>query len=92
MMDLNDLIQPNTSLYLTNAQGINDGGEIAGTAYDASTGVFVAFLAVPAYGAESGAASSGAKREDNSPKIVPPDRVRRQLGFSRLAFGDAGSK
>ena len=50
MMDLNDLIQPGTSLYLTNAQGINDSGEIAGTAYDATTGVFVAFLAVPAYG------------------------------------------
>jgi hypothetical protein len=79
-------------LYLTNAQGINDSGEIAGTAYDASTGMFVAFLAVPAYGGKIDDGSSRAKSKDNSPKIVPPDRVRRQLtGFSRLALGDATS-
>lgn len=80
-------------MYLTNAQGINDRGEIAGTAYDASTGVFVAYLAVPAFGGESEAGSLEGKRKDNPPKIVPPDRVRAQLtGFSRLALGDTVSK
>jgi probable HAF family extracellular repeat protein len=93
VLDLNALIQPDTSLYLTNAQGINDRGEIAGTAYDTNTGAFVAFVAVPAYGGESEAGSSRVKSEGNSPKVVPPDSVRRHLtGFSRHALGDAGSK
>jgi probable HAF family extracellular repeat protein len=93
MMDLNSLIQPDTSLYLVTAQGINDSGEIAGTALDAS-GVEVAFLAVRAYGGESEAGSSKAKKDDsNSRKVILPENVRKQLtGFSRLAFGAAGTK
>lgn len=88
MMDLNALIQPDSSLYLTNAQGINDNGEIAGTAIDTITGAVVAFLAVPAYGGESEAGSSKTKGEDNSRQVVLPESVRRQMmGFSRLAFG-----
>jgi probable HAF family extracellular repeat protein len=93
MMDLNRLIQTGTSFYLTNIQGINDRGEMAGTAFDAATGGFIAFLAVPVYGGERKAESSRAKAEGNSPKGVPPVRLRRQLtGLSRLALGDAGSK
>jgi probable HAF family extracellular repeat protein len=92
MMDLNGLIQPDSPLYLLIAQGINDSGEIAGTAIDTSTGAVVAFLAVPAYGGASEAVSSKAKDEHNSIKVIVPDDVRRQLtGFSRLVWG-AGTK
>ena len=48
MIDLNSLIPPRSPLYLTQAEGINDRGEIAGTAYDQSTGELLAFLAIPA--------------------------------------------
>jgi probable HAF family extracellular repeat protein len=93
MMDLNVLIQPNTSLYLINAQGINDSGEVAGTAIDTSTGAVVAFLAVPAYGGASEAGSSKTKGADSSRQVILPDSVRRQMtGFSRLAFGATGTK
>lgn len=93
MLDLNALIQPDSSLYLTNAQGINDRGEIAGTALDTATGAVVAFLAVPAYGGVSEADSSKGRSEENSGKVAPSATVRRQLtGFSRLAFGGAKTR
>lgn len=93
MLDLNALIQPDTSLYLTNAQGINNRGEIAGTALDTATGAVVAFLAVPAYGGVSKADSSKARTASHIQKVVSTDSVRRQMtGFSRLAFGDAATK
>ncbi len=93
MLDLNALIQPDSSLYLTNAQGINDRGEIAGTALDTATGAVVAFLAVPAYGGVSEADSSKGSSEENSGKVAPSATVRRQLtGFSRLAFGGAKTR
>jgi probable HAF family extracellular repeat protein len=91
MMDLNSLIQPDSSLYLTNAQGINDRGEIAGTALDAS-GVAVAFLAVRAYGGESQASPSRAKALANGSKLLPENVTRQQTGFTRLAFGASGTR
>src|SRR4029077_6781915 len=51
--DLNALTQPNSSLHLELANDINDEGEIVGFARDTNTGATVAFLAVPAYGADS---------------------------------------
>ena len=93
MMDLNALIQPDTSLYLTDGQGINDSGEIVGTAFDASSGLLVAFLAVPAYRGANEAGSSKAKDESNSRVAIVPENVRKQqTGFSRLAFGGTGTK
>ena len=89
MMDLNALIQPDTSLYLTNGGGINDSGEIIGTAFDANSGLLVAFLAVPAYGGASEAVSSKAHPEGSSLKVVPENLRKQQTGFSRLAFGEA---
>ena len=91
MMDLNTLIQPDSSLYLTNAQGINDRGEIAGTALDPS-GVEVAFLAVPAYGGESQAGSSRAKAVAKGSRVLPENVTRQLTGFSRLAFGASGTR
>ncbi len=93
MMDPNSLTQPESSLYLTDGQGINDKGEIAGTAFDASTGGLVAFLAVPAYGGASEGGSSKARDDGNSRQVVLPENVRPQLtGFSRLALGAPGAK
>jgi probable HAF family extracellular repeat protein len=47
MTDLNTLIPPNSPLYLTYGGGINDKGEIAGSAYEQTTGASPAFLAFP---------------------------------------------
>jgi len=49
MTDLNKLVVPGTTLVLTNAQEINDLGEITGQAVDPSTGAAVAFKAIPVY-------------------------------------------
>ncbi len=50
MTDLNKRVVPgSTNLVLTDAQDINDLGEITGTAKDPSTGATVAFKAVPVY-------------------------------------------
>lgn len=49
MADLNNLVIPGTKLILTNAQDINDRGEITGQAKDPSTGAAVAFKAIPVY-------------------------------------------
>jgi probable HAF family extracellular repeat protein len=47
MTDLNKLVVPGTTLILTDAQDINDRGEITGQATDPSTGATVAFEAIP---------------------------------------------
>lgn len=84
--DLNDLVQPDSSLYLLLAQGVNDRGEIVGTALDAS-GDQVGFLAVPAYGGASEENSSKATGDNNSRKLILPSNFRLQLtGFSRMLF------
>lgn len=53
MSDLNTLVCPGTSLYLTGngiaGPDINERGEIAGQGYDPNTGEFPAFLAVPTH-------------------------------------------
>ena len=47
MTDLNKLVVSGTTLILTDAQDINDRGEITGAATDPSTGATVAFKAIP---------------------------------------------
>jgi len=47
MIDLNSVVAPGTTLVLTDAQDINDLGEITGIAFDPSTNTSVAFLAIP---------------------------------------------
>lgn len=89
MTDLNTLIPRNSSLYLFNAGDINDRGEIDGWAFDQSNGKTVAFLAIP-----QGVVSSAAQTENNVPKVILPERVRRILlqrrGFGRFGYGLAG--
>jgi probable HAF family extracellular repeat protein len=92
MMDLNGLVLGESSLYLFLAQGINDQGEIVGTAIDAS-GTQVGFLAVPAYGDESEADSSKAKSEVNSGKVILPSDFRPHLtGFARVLLESKQAK
>jgi probable HAF family extracellular repeat protein len=71
MIDLNSLIPPRSPLYLTQAEGINDRGEIAGTAYDQSTGESLAFLAIPAPAAQIAG--------DSARKITLPENIRVSL-------------
>jgi probable HAF family extracellular repeat protein len=83
MNDLNGLVVGDTNLYLLLAQGINDQGEIVGTAAELD-GQQVGFLAVPAYGdaAEAGAAKGIRK---TLPAFVGHSGNQIQLtGFPRL--------
>ncbi len=87
--DLNTLVvqgDPNLSLFL--AQGINDSGEISGTAIDSTTGLQVGFLAVPVY---DGSGNTASASKANVRKVVTPASVWKNLtGFSRLALETAG--
>jgi probable HAF family extracellular repeat protein len=74
MTDLNTLVAPGSSLYLTFGGGINDLGEIAGTAFDQNTGEAPAFLAIP--GVASPAVQLGSLP---SMKITLPENVRKTL-------------
>ena len=94
MSDLNTLVCPGTSLYLTD-NGVaspdnNDRGEIGGQGYDPNTGDFPAFLAIPTHHCEDG--SSGSLTEQ---KAILPESVREQLrhrkGFGRLGTGMIGA-
>ena len=71
MIDLNSLIPSGSPLYLTEAEGINDRGEIAGTAFDPSTGDAPAFLAIPAPAAQIAGDLVG--------KVNLPENVRASL-------------
>jgi probable HAF family extracellular repeat protein len=85
MTDLNTLVCPGTSLYLTTGNDINAEGEIAGEAYDPNTGDTPAFLVVPSNGKGHCEAGSSAGQR------VLPENVREQLrqrrGFGRFGAG-----
>jgi probable HAF family extracellular repeat protein len=82
--DLNTLViggDPNLSLFL--AQGINDAGEISGTAIDSSTGLYVGFLAVPVFNG-SGTAPTV---KLNAPTTAAAEKNSKSLtGFSRIVL------
>ena len=81
MIDLNSLIPPDSKLYLTYGGGINDSGEIAGTAYDPRTGESPAFFAIPA--------PTGQIVGDSAVKINLPASIRASLQ-RRLRLGHFG--
>ena len=83
MIDLNSLIPPGSPLYLTDAEGINDRGEIAGTAFEASTGASPAFLAIPAPAAQIAG--------DSARKIALPENIRAALQ-RRLRLRHSGDR
>jgi probable HAF family extracellular repeat protein len=89
--DLNALIQPNSSLHLELANDINDEGEIVGFARDTNTGATVAFLAVPAYGAD-GQARAARPADSNLLNMIAPESLRRQAGTFGRFFIEAGRR
>jgi probable HAF family extracellular repeat protein len=89
--DLNTLVIRPTMLNMVLAQGINDAGEITGTAVDTSTGEVVGFLAVPAFLSNDDTGLSASAANDTPREVVINDQIRKQLPyFSRKmteAFG-----
>jgi probable HAF family extracellular repeat protein len=86
--DLNSLVLPGSSLFLTLAQGINDRGEIAGSAVDTTTGDTVGFLAVPVFDG-SGSPGAAVKTDSNPHSIVLTESMRKDLpAFTRLALAN----
>jgi len=100
MTDLNTLIPPNSPLYLTFGGGINDRGEIAGSACVLSNGVCTsevpAFLAIPCGQNDTNKeecqdAVEGRSGASVRPAAVLPQNMREQLRLHR-AFGRFGSR
>jgi probable HAF family extracellular repeat protein len=86
MIDLNSLIPPDSPLYLTYGAGINDRGEISGTAVDKNDpnpNATTAFLAIPAPTAQIAG--------DSARKMVLPEAVRASLQ-RRLRLRHSGDR
>jgi len=82
MTDLNTLIPANSPLFLIEATGtINSRGQIAGVAFDTSTGEVHPFLATPSHGHGTGenATLAGQGETSERPKVVLPENVRKML-------------
>jgi probable HAF family extracellular repeat protein len=94
--DLNALVLQPTTLYLEIAQGINDSGEITGTALDTNTGLQVGFLAVPVFNGSGSTAPSKAPAGSDLSRTVSSKTARRQLkqlpGLPGFLFRASGSK
>jgi probable HAF family extracellular repeat protein len=100
MTDLNILIPPNSPLYLTFGSGINDRGEITGSACVLSNGVCTsevpAFLAIPCGQSDTNNeecrdAVEGASGASVRPAAVLSQNMREQLRLHRT-FGRLGSR
>ncbi len=98
MTDLNALVLPGSTLYLTGASDINNEGEIAGYAYDPNTGEAPAFLAIPCDDRHAEVAGCkdqanlltiGSGHDSQRPKVTLPRNVREQLSRMR-SFGRFG--
>jgi probable HAF family extracellular repeat protein len=93
MTDLNTLVPGGGStLFLLEALGINDRGQIAVQAYDANSGDCCAFLLTPAHGeATSDTVTVAPGETSQRPKFVLPENVRKMLqkrpGFGHLGLG-----
>ncbi len=88
MSDLNDLIPPDSPLYLVYALGINDAGEIVGFASEKSSGEVHAYLASPIRGksGEESVAPAGQRVTAQNPQTAIPEGVR-MLRQRRLSLG-----
>ena len=77
MTDLNTLIPSDSPLYLLTANGINDWGQIAGIAYESSSGEYHAYLATPGCG-EAGSENTTAAATER-PRATLPENARKLL-------------
>jgi len=84
MNDLNTLVVGDSGLYLLLAQGINNRGEIVGTAAEPD-GMQVGFLAVPADAGPAGPDSPMGGRAGSRTFAGRPDSRPRLIGFPRLS-------
>ncbi|HXC43077.1 MAG TPA: hypothetical protein VNY51_06105 [Candidatus Dormibacteraeota bacterium] len=92
LSDLNALVIQPTSLYLTLAQGINNAGEITGTAVDTAMNETVGFLAVPVFDG-SGNPAAAAQVDSDPAQVVLTRPMRKQFPFFvRRMFEGAGTK
>jgi uncharacterized membrane protein len=89
-VDLNTLVVGgNLNLDLILAQGINDAGEISGTAIDSTTGLEVGFLAVPV---SDGSGNPETELKSNSRPIVSLENIKKHLtGFSKIALQNSAA-
>jgi len=91
MTDLNALIPPGSPLSLLYANDINDRGELAGQAYDSSTGDTPAFLATPNHnGIAADVVSSTSQGKNDTTGFALPENIREQL-LRRLGLGPLNS-
>jgi len=81
MTDLNTLVPGGGStLFLFEALGINDRGQIAVAAFDANSGACCAFLMTPTNGEAASETVTAARGETSQrPKVVLPENVRKLL-------------
>ena len=77
MTDLNTLIPAGSDLFLLEADDVNDRGQIAGLAFQISTGEGHAFLATPINGAVASETVTDAPSQ--RAKLVLPEKVRKML-------------
>jgi probable HAF family extracellular repeat protein len=78
MTDLNTLIPPDSPWFLIEALGINDRGQIAGPAFNTSTGAFHGYLATPVQGSEDLPPAAGSTISQ-SRKVIIPENIRKML-------------
>jgi uncharacterized membrane protein len=89
-LDLNALVVGgNSNLDLVLAQGINDAGEIVGTAIDSTTGLQVGFLAVPV---SDGAGNPPSPKMTMNPLSSLEGIQKHLTGFGKLALENLEAK
>jgi probable HAF family extracellular repeat protein len=77
MTDLNTLIPANSPVFLVEALGINNRGQITGYMLDIPSGEVHGFLATPLEDSGSAPVAQAGSRE--APRVVLPEKVREML-------------
>jgi probable HAF family extracellular repeat protein len=89
MTDLNTLIPADSPWFLLEALGINDRGQIAGYAFNASTGEVHGFVATPVQDNENAAPATPVR---GRAKVVLPESLRKLLRQRRrITFRGLGA-
>ena len=79
MTDLNSLTPAGSSFFLLDAFSINSRGEIAGDAFQMSTGEVHAYLATPSNGQAPSESATIPARGETGSKVTLPENVRKML-------------
>jgi probable HAF family extracellular repeat protein len=92
MVDLNSLVQGDSSLDLLLANDINDRGEIVGYALDSQSGTTVAFLAVPVHGGDAPPQPLGQPQGRSLHKLSIPKKWQQLPGLGRFVMPSSAAK